>query len=94
MKLKIEEHRLLNWVLLLQLDYTNEHLDLNHLSRGKILDIFYQQHTLLASFGRLDKSYNRLEKPLLQEQTEICEIVSDRLSENGGSIPEFGHQVV
>jgi hypothetical protein len=93
-KFKIEEHRLLNWGKLVQLDYTEERLVLNHMSRGMIMDILDQQRKLLASFGRLDQRYGRLRKPLLQEQTEVFEIDSDRLLENGSSISEYNNQAV
>ncbi|KAH3916588.1 hypothetical protein HBI56_047710 [Parastagonospora nodorum] len=87
-KFKIEEHRLLNWGKLVQLDYTEEDLLLNQLSRGMIMDILHQQQKLLASFGRLNKRYGKLTKPLLQEQKEQFVIDSNRLLENGGSMSE------
>ncbi|KAH8732168.1 prion-inhibition and propagation-domain-containing protein [Phaeosphaeriaceae sp. PMI808] len=87
-KFKIEEHRLLNWGKLVQLDYTEEQLLLNHMSRGMIMDILHQQQKLLASFGRLDNRYGRLRKPLLQEQRENFVVDSDRLLENGASMSE------
>jgi hypothetical protein len=87
-KFKIEEHRLLNWGKLVQLDYTEEALLLNHMSRGMIMDILHQQQKLLASFGRLDSRYGKLRKPLLQEQQEVFVIDSDHLLENGGSTSE------
>jgi hypothetical protein len=93
-KFKIEEHRLVNWGKLVQLDYTEEQLLLNHMSRGMIMDILHQQQKLLASFGRLDQRYSRLVKPLLQEQKEAFVIDSDRLLENGGSTLEDGKQSV
>lgn len=93
-KFKIEEHRLLNWGKLVQLDYTEEQLLLNHMSRGMIMDILHQQQKLLASFGRLNKRYGKLTKPLLQEQKESFVIVSERLLENGGSMSEAGKKSV
>jgi hypothetical protein len=87
-KFKIEEHRLLNWGKLVQLDYTEEQLLLNQMSRGMIMDVLHQQQKLLASFGRLDKRYGKLRTPLLQELKEPFEIDSDRLLENGGSMSE------
>jgi hypothetical protein len=70
------------------LDYTEEQLLLNHMSRGLIMDILHQQQKLLASFGRLDKRYGKLRTPLLQEQTEPFVIDSNLLLENGGSMSE------
>jgi hypothetical protein len=93
-KFKIEEHRLLNWGKLVQLDYTEEQLLLNHMSRGMIMDILHQQQKLLASFGRLNKRYGKLTKPLLQELKEPFVIDSDRLLENGGSISEASKRSV
>lgn len=82
-KFKIEEHRLLNWGKLVQLDYTEERFLLNQMSRGLIMDILHEQQKLLASFGRLDARYKRFQTPLLQEQTEDFVIDSDHLLENG-----------
>jgi hypothetical protein len=92
--LKIEEHRLLNWGRLIQLDYTDKHLVLNHMSRGKIMDVLDQQRTVLTSFGRLDRRYDLLRKPLLQAVTEIFEIDSDHVLENSGSISESSNQAI
>jgi hypothetical protein len=93
-KFKIEEHRLLNWGKLVQLDYTDEQLLLNHMSRGMIMDILAQQQQLLASFGRLNNRYAKLRKPLLQEQNEAFVIHSDSLLENGGSMSEESKKCV
>lgn len=93
-KFKIEEHRLLNWAKLVQLDYTEERLVLNHMSRGLILDILDQQRKLLASFGRLDARYGPLRAPLLSETTEIFEIDSKRLLENETSIADLRERTV
>jgi hypothetical protein len=83
-----------NWGKLVQLNYTEEQLQLSHLSRGMVMDILHQQQKLLASFGRLDQRYSRLVTPLLQEQKEIFVIDSDRLLENGGSMSEDSKQSV
>ncbi|KAF1842578.1 uncharacterized protein K460DRAFT_370555 [Cucurbitaria berberidis CBS 394.84] len=86
LKFKIEEHRLLNWAKLVQLDYRDDKLVLNHLSKGLIINIMEQQQKLLFSFGRLNKKYERLTDPLLVE--EVQEFVlenSDRLLENGST---------
>jgi len=93
-KFKIEQHRLANWGRLVKLDYTEERLELSHMSRGMIMDIMDQQNKLLTSFGRLDKRYGKLRKPLLQEQTEVFVIDSDRLLENGDSTSESSDQAV
>jgi len=58
------------------------------------MDILDQQRKLLASFGRLDKRYGRLRKPLLQEQTETFVIDSDHLLENGSSMSEHSKESV
>jgi hypothetical protein len=81
---KVEEHRLLNWAKLVQLDYRDDKLVLNHMSKGLIINIMEQQQKLLFSFGRLDKKYERLTEPLLEEEAEEFVLQnSDRLIENG-----------
>lgn len=90
-KFKIEEHRLLNWAKLVQLDYTDERLVLNHMSKGLIMNIMEQQQKLLFSFGRLDKRYGKIKLPLLVEEGRDFVIQnSDRLLENGtnGNVEE------
>ncbi|KAH7356258.1 prion-inhibition and propagation-domain-containing protein [Pyrenochaeta sp. MPI-SDFR-AT-0127] len=85
-KFKIEEHRLLNWAKLVQLDYRDDKLVLNHLSKGLIINIMEQQQKLLFSFGRLNKKYERLTDPLLVEEVEAFVLQnSDLLLENGDS---------
>lgn len=93
-KFKIEEHRLLNWANTIQLDYTEERLLINNMSRGLIMDVLDQQRKLLASFGRLDKRYGPLRRPLFHEQTESFVIDSDKLLENGSSMSEHSNQTV
>lgn len=88
-KFKIEEHRLLNWAKLVQLDYRDDKLVLNHLSKGLIINIMEQQQKLLFSFGRLNKKYEKLTDPLLIEEAEVFVLQnSDRLLENGESSGE------
>ena len=62
-RFKVEEHRLLNWAKLVQLDYQDDKLILNHMSKALIMDIMEQQQKLLYSFGRLKKNYGPLAKP-------------------------------
>lgn len=82
-KFKIEEHRLLNWAKLVQLDYHDDKLVLNHLSKGLIISIMEQQQKLLFSFGRLKKNYERLTDPLLTEDAEVFVLqIVDRLLTN------------
>jgi hypothetical protein len=82
----VEEHRLLNWAKLVQLDYRDDKLVLNHMSKGLIINIMEQQQKLLFSFGRLDKRYQRLTEPLLEEEAEEFVLQnSDLLIENGTS---------
>ncbi|CAO2658248.1 Nn.00g059710.m01.CDS01 [Neocucurbitaria sp. VM-36] len=86
LKFKIEQHRLLNWAKLVQLDYRDDKLILNHLSKGLIINIMEQQQKLLYSFGRLNKHYERLTDPLLVEEAQEFVLQnSDRLLENGES---------
>jgi hypothetical protein len=85
-RFKVEEHRLLNWAKLVQLDYRDDKLVLNHMSKGLIINIMEQQQKLLFSFGRLNKKYEKLADPLLVE--EVQEFVlqnSDRLIENSAN---------
>jgi hypothetical protein len=93
-KFKIEEHRLLNWGKLLQLNHTDEQLLLNQMSRGMIMDILDQQQKLLVSFGRLDKRYSKLRSPLLQELQETFVIDSNLLLGSGGSMSEDSRRSV
>ncbi|KAB2105371.1 hypothetical protein AG0111_0g6009 [Alternaria gaisen] len=80
---KVEEHRLLNWAKLVQLDYRDDKLVLNHMSKGLIINIMEQQQKLLFSFGRLDNRYERLTDPLLEEAAEEFVLQnSDWLIEN------------
>jgi serine/threonine protein kinase len=72
-----------NWGKLVQLDYTEENLVLNHMSRGLVMDILHQQQRLLASFGRLDSRYGKLRAPLLSEMRESFVIDSDHLLHSG-----------
>jgi hypothetical protein len=82
-KFKIEDHRLLYWGKLVQLDYTEENLVLNQMSRGMVMDILHQQQKLLASFGRLDARCTKLKKPVLQELAQTFVVDSKYLLENG-----------
>jgi hypothetical protein len=69
-KLKIEEHRLINWAKLVRLDYRDDQLVLNNMSKGLIMGILEQQQKLLYTFGRLNKNYKQLPNPLLEERPE------------------------
>ncbi|KAI8936802.1 hypothetical protein NX059_006044 [Plenodomus lindquistii] len=83
LKFKIEQCRLLDWAKLVQLDFRDDKLTLNHLSKGIIFNILEQQHKLLWSFGRLNKKYGRLTTPLLEETAHEFVLQSDLLLENG-----------
>ncbi|KAJ4986067.1 hypothetical protein SVAN01_08440 [Stagonosporopsis vannaccii] len=82
-KLKVEEHRLLDWGRSVGIDFTDDQLLLNHMSKGLIMGILEQQQKLLVSFGKLDKSYRALEKPDLVETEVVFNFSSDRLLEGG-----------
>ena len=82
-KLKVEEHRLLDWGRSVGIDFTDDQLLLNHMSKGLIMGILEQQQKLLVSFGKLDKSYRALEKPDLVETEVVFNFNSDRLLEGG-----------
>jgi hypothetical protein len=85
-RFKVEEHRLLNWAKLVQLDYRDDKLVLNHMSKGLIINIMEQQQKLLFSFGRLNKKYEKLTDPLLVEEVQVFVLQnSDRLIENGAN---------
>lgn len=80
-KLKVEEHRLLDWGRSVRIDFTDDQLLLNHMSKGLIIGILEQQQKLLVSFGRLNKSYRALERPDLVETEVVFNFNSDRLLE-------------
>ncbi|KZM24032.1 uncharacterized protein EKO05_0004620 [Ascochyta rabiei] len=82
-KFKIEEHRLFDWARSIGLDYTDETLVLNHMSKNLIMGILEQQQKLLFSFGRLDKKYAKLASPLLVERHEPFVFDAERQLENG-----------
>lgn len=70
----------------MRLDYHDDQLVLNHLSKGLIINIMEQQQKLLFSFGRLNKKYEKLSEPLLEETVEQFVLQNfDRLLENGDS---------
>ncbi|KAF2852799.1 hypothetical protein T440DRAFT_445469 [Plenodomus tracheiphilus IPT5] len=85
LKFKIEQCRLLDWAKLVQLDFRDDKLILNHLSKGIIFNILEQQQKLLFSFGRLNQKYGRLSKPLLEEMPHEFVLQPDRLLENGST---------
>lgn len=62
-KLKVEQHRLINWAKLVHLDYRDDELILNHMSKGLVMGILEQQRNLLHTFGRLSKNYQKLPRP-------------------------------
>lgn len=82
-KMKVEEHRLIDWARSVRLDYTDRHLLLNHMSKGMIMGIMEQQQKLLHSFGRLNETYEPLTDPVLVEIEEEFVIDSDRLLTGG-----------
>ncbi|KAF2997584.1 hypothetical protein E8E13_002447 [Curvularia kusanoi] len=82
-KMKVEEHRLIDWARSVRLDYTDRRLLLNHMSKGMIMGIMEQQQKLLHSFGKLNEDYEPLAEPLLVELDEEFIIDSDRLLTNG-----------
>ncbi|KAF1837050.1 hypothetical protein BDW02DRAFT_566473 [Decorospora gaudefroyi] len=94
-RFKVEEHRLINWAKLVQLDLRDDKLVLNHMSKGLVINVMEQQQKLLFSFGRLNKRYERLTDPLLVE--EVQEFVlqnSDHLIENDTNGAEGSSQSV
>lgn len=93
-RFKIEELRLVNWAKTVQLDYTDERLLLNDMSRGWMIDILFQQQKLLASFSCVGTRYEHIRKPLFQEQAESFVIASDKLLENGSGMSEHSNQTV
>src|SRR5690349_11755415 len=88
-KMKVEEHRLIDWARSVRLDYTDRQLLLNHMSKGMIMDIMEQQQKLLQRFGRLNDTYEPLTEPVLIEIEEEFFIDSDRLLTNGESTIRF-----
>lgn len=82
-KMKVEEHRLIDWARSVRLDYTDRYLLLNHMSKGMIMGVMEQQQKLLHSFGRLNETYEPLSEPILVEIEEEFVIDPDRLLTNG-----------
>ena len=89
----VEYHRLLNWAKLVKLDYTDESLVLNHMSRDVVMNVMQQQSKLLNSFGRFDKKYRKLALPLLKETSEEFTISCNRLLKNGSAVGSSTLQV-
>jgi hypothetical protein len=69
-KLKVEQHRLINWAKLVRLDYRDDQLVLNRMSKSLVMGILEEQQKLLYTFGRLNKNYQKLPSPLLEERPE------------------------
>ncbi|KAF2632385.1 hypothetical protein BU25DRAFT_487892 [Macroventuria anomochaeta] len=92
-KVKIEEHRLFDWARSIGLDYTDERLVLNHMSKNLIMGILEQQQKLLFTFGRLDKKYAKLASPLLEERREAFVFDAERLLENGAGTQADGNAI-
>ncbi|KAJ4403484.1 hypothetical protein N0V91_006537 [Didymella pomorum] len=82
----VEYHRMLNWANTVKINYTDEELTLNHMSRDVVMNVMQQQSKLLTSFGRLDKKYRKLSLPLLKETPEAFILSHDRLLESGSAI--------
>lgn len=61
-KFKLEENRLINWAKLVKLDYTDDHLTFNHMSKMLVLDVMEQQRDHLNKFRKLEdkKGYRKL----------------------------------
>ncbi|KAE8832552.1 hypothetical protein PTNB85_06944 [Pyrenophora teres f. teres] len=88
---KVEQQRLLNWARTVGLDYRDDKLVLNYMSKGLMINIMEQQQKLLFSFGRMNKKYEKLSDPLLVEEAhEFVLRNSDLLIENGTSGSEDG----
>ena len=89
----VEYHRMLNWAKLVGIDYTDESLTLNHMSRDVVMNVMQQQSKLLTSFGRLDKKYRKLALPLLKETSEEFVISHDRLLKAGSAVNGTGSHI-
>ena len=88
---RVEQQRLLNWARTVGLDYRDDKLVLNHMSKGLMINIMEQQQKLLFSFGRLNKKYEKLTDPLLVEEAHDFVLRnSDLLIENGTNVSERG----
>ncbi|KAJ8108784.1 hypothetical protein OPT61_g7925 [Boeremia exigua] len=59
---QLERNRLINWAKLVRLDYTDDSLTFNHMSKMLVLDVMEQQRDLLDKFRTLEqkKGYRKL----------------------------------
>lgn len=83
---KLQERRLISWAKHVQMDYTDEHLTFNHMSRPLIIDVMEQQRSLLFKFRELKekKKLDRFAKPL-RTQTAIQSPSTNPLLQNGSA---------
>ena len=68
MNFKVEQQRLLNWAKTVGLDYRDDKLVLNYMSKGLMINIMELQQKLLFSFGRLNKKHEQLTDPFPVEE--------------------------
>lgn len=86
-KFKLEENRLINWAKLVKLDYKDESLTFNHMSRMLVLDVMTQQRDLLTKFRELrdKKGYQKFALTHRTKTTIQVEEAPDVASDNGDS---------
>jgi hypothetical protein len=84
-KFKLEENRLINWAKLVKLDYTDESLTFNHMSRMLVLDVMMQQRDLLNKFRELKdkRGYQNFGLPHRTGTALHVDASSNSASENG-----------
>ncbi|KAH6616675.1 prion-inhibition and propagation-domain-containing protein [Boeremia exigua] len=101
-KFKLEENRLINWAKLVKLDYTDESLTFNHMSKMLVLDVMEQQRDLLNKFRKLEdkKGYRKLAmtsrtKTAIQHEASPAAALleSGHLTSNSNGPPTLGNAV-
>ncbi|KAH0542818.1 hypothetical protein FGG08_002772, partial [Glutinoglossum americanum] len=85
-RLKTEQHRLLDWARVAGISETDETLSKSvaRLNRTLLLDILHQKESLLLGFGKLDARYQKLlQKPLLVDVPPPSYSKSQQLTRGG-----------
>ncbi|KAI9856001.1 MAG: hypothetical protein M1813_009326 [Trichoglossum hirsutum] len=91
-RLKTEQHRLLDWARVAGISETDETLSKSvaRLNRQLLLDILHQKESLLLSFGKLDARYQKvLKKPLLMDEPPPAYSEKQQLTRRGAFQDRF-----
>ncbi|KAI9766439.1 MAG: hypothetical protein M1840_006546 [Geoglossum simile] len=90
-RLKTEQHRLLDWARVAGISETDETLSKSvaRLNRQLLLDILHQKETLLLGFGKLDSKYKKLLRPLLLDEAPPAYSETQQLTRRGAFQDRF-----